>query len=78
MLNIGIIGYGYWGPNLVRNFNSAPNTDVRCICDLDQKKLTKADSLYPSITITTDIEEVLKNESSCRRHSNRNPCFNPF
>ena len=61
MINIGIIGYGYWGPNLVRNFNSAPNMDVCYVCDLSQKQLSKVNSLYPSITITTDIEEVLKN-----------------
>lgn len=35
MFNTGIIGYGYWGPNLVRNFNSLSDCNVKKICDLD-------------------------------------------
>ena len=39
MINIGILGYGYWGPNLVRNFNNSDQFKVKAVCDLDRIKL---------------------------------------
>ena len=39
MINIGIIGYGYWGPNLVRNFAETPGATVAAVADLDPAKL---------------------------------------
>ncbi len=40
MIRIGVIGYGYWGPNLVRNFMLAPGSAVTRVCDLRQERLT--------------------------------------
>ena len=42
MLNIGVIGYGYWGPNIVRNFNAIDGAKVISLCDLNEGALGKA------------------------------------
>ena len=41
MINIGVIGCGYWGPNLIRNFNELSDSNLLAICDLDESKLNK-------------------------------------
>lgn len=61
MINIGIIGYGYWGPNLVRNFNETSGINVSQVADLDDKKLNKIRLRYPSIAVTTDADKIIKN-----------------
>lgn len=60
MINVGIIGYGYWGPNLLRNFSSLSNATVIAVSDLDAKKLTLVKEMYPSLEVTTNYEDVLK------------------
>lgn len=52
MIGIGVIGYGYWGPNLVRNFMEAPYSTVVGVADLRQERLAEAQSRYPSIKFT--------------------------
>ena len=59
MIKIGVIGYGYWGPNLVRNFMSNPSTRVVCVCDRAPARLEKVKALYPSVKITTLPEELI-------------------
>jgi predicted dehydrogenase len=59
MLNVAVLGYGYWGPNLVRNFFSV-GADVKYIADLSEKRLSLAKSLYPSVCAISDIDTVLK------------------
>lgn len=59
MLNMGIIGYGYWGPNIVRNFNNVEDATVRFICDSSQTSLARARKAYPQIAVTTDCCDVL-------------------
>ena len=54
MLRMGIIGYGYWGPNLVRNFNSAEDAQVDMVCDMSQQALKKVRKAYPIVQVTTD------------------------
>ena len=61
MIRVGIIGYGYWGPNLVRNFMNVEGCAVTHICDLDIKKLEIAKKKYPSIHITNSIDEIFEN-----------------
>ncbi|MEW6405411.1 MAG: Gfo/Idh/MocA family oxidoreductase [Chloroflexota bacterium] len=59
-MKIGVIGCGYWGPNLIRNFYQIPEcTGVVC-CDLDQTKLQRMQRLYPSIEVTSEIQDVLQ------------------
>lgn len=61
MHNIGIavVGCGYWGPNLLRNFVEEPRAQVRWVCDLDTDKLESVRRRYPFVQTTTRYEEVL-------------------
>ena len=59
MLNVGIIGYGYWGPNLVRNFVAAPGVAVARVCDRDAGRLGRVQALYPGIEVTTSAAELI-------------------
>src|SRR5436190_17795372 len=56
---MGVIGYGYWGPNIVRNFYNAPNTSVTCVSDLSVKSLQRVHKLYPSMEVTTNADDIL-------------------
>ncbi|MCA1603007.1 MAG: Gfo/Idh/MocA family oxidoreductase [Acidobacteria bacterium] len=60
-MNIGVIGYGYWGPNLVRNFSEVPDAQVVAVSDLDEQRLRLVKARYPAIAITTDHETLLSN-----------------
>ena len=62
MVRIGVIGCGYWGPNLIRNFVTFPGTELVWACDLDEIRLQKVLRPYPSVQQTTDLEEVLKDD----------------
>lgn len=60
MLKIGVIGYGYWGPNIVRNFNAANGSSVTTVCDMNAQTLkNKVKKNYPNINTTTEIDEVI-------------------
>ncbi len=63
MIGIGIIGYGYWGPNLVRNFAETPGAKVVAVADLDTKKLETVQRRYPAAKITADFKELLTDPS---------------
>lgn len=62
MIRIGIMGYGYWGPNVVRNFLSLPEVRIKTICDTRPSALTPLASLYPSIQLTSDPHVVMDNQ----------------
>ena len=59
MLNIGVIGYGYWGPNLVRNFVEVGDATVAMVADMNPDQLARVKSRYPAIATTTDIHELI-------------------
>ncbi len=59
MINIGIIGYGYWGPNIVRNFNSLDETKVLAICDDNPAAMNRARKAYPQINVTRMCDDIL-------------------
>ena len=59
MVTVGVIGCGYWGPNLIRNFNSLPDCEMTICCDKDQDKLKRMDSLFKGIKTTDDYRELL-------------------
>ncbi len=63
MVNIGVIGYGYWGPNIVRNFNGAEGARVVSICDKSQAALNRAGKMYPGIDITREYLEILASKN---------------
>jgi len=58
MVSLGIIGYGYWGPNLVRNFSETEGACVLTVADLKETNLAKVRKRYPSVRTTTDIHDV--------------------
>ena len=62
MLNVGVIGYGYWGPNLVRNFNEIESSQVVGLCDLNPKNLAKAAARYPGLKTYSDYRELVNSE----------------
>ncbi len=63
MVRIGIIGYGYWGPNLVRNFYETPGLTVAAVADLDSKKLDAVRQRYPATRTTGDFRDLLADPS---------------
>ena len=60
MIRFGVVGYGYWGPNVVRNLRNLDQTQVVAICDKSTGALERAKHLYPDVRITTDSSEVLR------------------
>jgi predicted dehydrogenase len=59
-VGIGVVGYGYWGPNLVRNFASIPSACVIGVSDLDPAKLAAIRRSYPGVMATERYEDLLK------------------
>jgi predicted dehydrogenase len=59
MIKVAVIGYGYWGPNLVRNFNSVNSCVVKTVADLRQERLNVAKKLFPATQVTTGIDEAI-------------------
>jgi predicted dehydrogenase len=56
---IGLIGYGYWGPNLLRNYTESASATVKWVCDVDPAQLAKAAIRYPSVTPTKSLDDVI-------------------
>src|ERR1700678_2758319 len=56
---IGVIGCGYWGPNLVRNFKGLPNCRVKAVCDTSEARLKHMKSLYSDVEAVTSFEYLL-------------------
>src|SRR5580658_9740102 len=59
MIRFGIIGYGYWGPNIVRNLHGLDSTQVVAICDQNEGALRRAKQAFPGVRVTTDYTELL-------------------
>ena len=59
MINIGVVGCGYWGPNHIRNFNWLPNCNMMICCDKDTKRLEHMRRLYPATETTTEADDLL-------------------
>jgi predicted dehydrogenase len=63
MIRLGVIGYGYWGPNLVRNFAEAKGATVAAVSDSRPERLSLVSSRYPSVTTCTDPNAILNDSS---------------
>jgi len=63
MINIGLIGFGYWGPNLARNFSANPDLDLSYICDFSSDRLRAASAIYKETRFVNDPEELFKDPS---------------
>jgi predicted dehydrogenase len=59
MIRVGVIGYGYWGPNLVRNFMAAPGSAVTRVCDLRKERLSSLEKIYPGLKTCSDPSELI-------------------
>ncbi len=62
MHNVAVIGCGYWGPNLVRNFRSLPGVRVSVICDRTRERLDHLGQLYPEVEKSTDVRRITEDE----------------
>ena len=63
MISVGVIGYGYWGPNIVRNFAELPDARVAWVSDLQPERLAKVRGRYPSTKVGTDHNEMINDPS---------------
>ena len=59
LLRVGVIGYGYWGPNIVRNFHGQEQSRVVAVCDKSQKSLAKVRHAFPDMATTDDVDDLL-------------------
>src|SRR5450432_2308570 len=59
IVNVGVVGCGYWGPNLVRNFRSLPDCKLKMMCDLSDARLKHLHSLYPEVEGEKNFEKML-------------------
>jgi len=57
-IRVGVIGYGYWGPNLARNFNELSTSELVVIADRKEEQLERARSKYPDVTLTKDYKDL--------------------
>ncbi len=58
-MRVGVVGFGYWGPNLVRNIDKLGDAELVIACDLSEENLGRLASLYPYVEITTDLAGML-------------------
>lgn len=63
MVRFGVIGYGYWGPNLVRNFMETPEAEVKAVADLDMANLALVQRRHPTVKASRDFQDLLKDPS---------------
>src|SRR5438477_12821840 len=62
-VRVGVIGLGYWGPNLVRNLVELEGVEVAHLCDARVETLSRLSRRYPGIRCSTDVESVLNDRS---------------
>lgn len=62
-VNVAVIGCGYWGPNLIRNFSQTQNARLYACCDLDNSRLQTIKKQYPSVKITSDCNELFNDSN---------------
>ena len=58
-MRVGVVGLGYWGPNLARNFASLPDAELSWICDGDADQLERAAGRFPGVRTTAELDELL-------------------
>ena len=63
VLRVAVVGLGYWGPNLVRVLHEIPEVEVVYACDLEPERLKKIGGRYPAVSLTTDYDQILVDDS---------------
>ncbi|OGG11956.1 oxidoreductase, partial [Candidatus Gottesmanbacteria bacterium RBG_13_45_10] len=64
MIRIGVVGYGYWGPNIVRNFSQLAHVTVSWICDVNKKTIEHINRQYPAAQKTVQYRDVLNDATT--------------
>ena len=59
IVNVGVVGCGYWGPNLIRNLRSIPSYNLKVICDKNQERLAHIKGLYPEVDAVRDSKLLM-------------------
>jgi len=59
MIRIGVVGYGYWGPNIVRNLRGVDGCEVAAVCDRSPDALKRVAQAYPDMAVTDDVAELM-------------------
>jgi predicted dehydrogenase len=62
VIGIGVVGYGYWGPNVARNVNECQSAQLVACCDLSIERLKAAKVRYPAVHVATTFDELLSNK----------------
>jgi predicted dehydrogenase len=62
LVGVAVAGYGYWGPNLVRNFANTDGAQVIAISDLDPERLSLSERRHPGTVATTDFRDLLRDD----------------
>jgi predicted dehydrogenase len=60
MLSLGVVGCGYWGPNLIRNLGTLSECKIKLVCDIDADRLAHMKKLYPEAQTTTEFDNLLE------------------
>jgi len=60
MIKVGVVGCGYWGPNLVRNLRQAPDCELKVLCDASENRLAHMRRLYPEVAATRQYDDLLQ------------------
>lgn len=58
IINVGVIGAGYWGPNLIRNFIDSPKTNLIAVADMKQERLDRINKMYPALATVMDYRDL--------------------
>src|SRR6266699_2540055 len=59
-IKVGVVGCGYWGPNLIRNFRQAADCQLAVLCDTNEQRLRHMRRLYPEVATTSRFEDLLE------------------
>ena len=59
-MKVAVIGVGYWGPNLIRNFNSISDVEVNLVCDTNEDRLHYVRKMYPDIRVSKDFKDATR------------------
>lgn len=62
-VSVGVVGYGYWGPNLVRNLHEDDRVEMRYVCDRSPQMLERHRNRYPTVKFTTEFDDLLADDT---------------
>ena len=62
IVEVAVVGCGYWGPSLIRNFAALPDCRLKRVCDRDEERLAHVLGLHPGLESTTDCRDLTEDE----------------